>query len=117
MQVEQTLHHFPSTWLGRSNELNERFGVIGGDELVRQRRPQSFRMRCLRDIASSSNTQAFAFDTAHTPAEQTSAIPLLQFTKAPCVHFTHSLSDLSFVLSTKMTGSCRSKESAAWQLC
>ena len=49
VQVQQVLQQLPARAEGRRHQLDQRFGVIGGDVLVGQRRAQRGRMGRLGD--------------------------------------------------------------------
>ena len=49
VQVEQVLQQLPGRAESRRDQLDQRFGIIGGDVLVRERRAEARGMRRLRD--------------------------------------------------------------------
>src|SRR5690606_21077004 len=53
----------------RSDELQQGFGVVGGDAGVGQRRAQGARMRGLRQVAVESDAQALFFQTLKAAGE------------------------------------------------
>ncbi len=55
---------------GRGDELQQRFGVVGGDLFVGQRGTQGFRVRRLRQATFTGHAQAFTLDAVQALFEQ-----------------------------------------------
>ena len=55
---------------GWGDELQQRFGIIGGDLRVGQCRAQCSRVRGQRELAVRINAQAFALDTVQALGQQ-----------------------------------------------
>ena len=62
VHVDEKLQHFPGVALRRRHELEQRFGIVGGDPGVGQRRAQGLRVRRARNAPVSLDAQAFALE-------------------------------------------------------
>ena len=78
VQIAEKLNDFPGGIQRRRDELEQRFGEVGGDETIRQGRAQCSRMRGRRDVTVGSDTQAFFLDTAPGLREQCGGTDVLQ---------------------------------------
>jgi hypothetical protein len=70
MQVAQVLQQFLVVVEGRRDQLDQRFGIVGGDVRIGQRRAQRARMRRLRDMAIGRHPQRFALQAAPAARDQ-----------------------------------------------
>src|SRR6266481_3046742 len=70
--VAKILQQFPALEERRSHQLDQRFGKIGGDVVVGERRAQSGRMRRLDNLPVRRYTQGLLFDTLAAAAEHAS---------------------------------------------
>jgi len=57
VQVQQVLQQLPAVGEGRGDQLDQRFGVIGGDVLVGERRAERDRMWSVREVPRGQHAQ------------------------------------------------------------
>jgi hypothetical protein len=77
VQVAEVLEEFPALGKGWRDQLDQRFGVVGRDVLVGERRPQRLRVRGLDDQAPGRDPQRLLLDPLQAA---------LQGTTPPAVH-------------------------------
>src|SRR5579859_4875746 len=70
--VAKILQQLPALEERRSHELDQRFGKVGGDVVVGERRAQSGRMRRPDDHSVRRDAQGFFFDALAAAAQHTS---------------------------------------------
>ncbi len=70
VRLFEAFEHLRRIGQGRGDEFQQRFGIIGGDLLVGQRRSQRFGMRGLGQAALIGYAQAFALNTVQALLEQ-----------------------------------------------
>ena len=73
MQVVQLLKRARDVVLGRRDQFDQRFGVVGGDERMRERGAERARMRRGGERTVARHPQAFPLDAAQ-PLAQSSAL-------------------------------------------
>ncbi|PMQ08232.1 hypothetical protein JaAD80_27345 [Janthinobacterium sp. AD80] len=68
------IEHGGRVLLGRRDQLDQRFRVIGGDGGMGQGRAQRQRMRGGGQVAAAVHAQRFAFDAAQSPGQQRTSV-------------------------------------------
>ncbi len=86
VQVAEVLQQLLIVVEGRRDQLDQRFGIVGGDVRIGQRRAERMRMRRLRDVAIRPHTQRFALQPPAPARDQTLLAAVHQRRQPTFVH-------------------------------
>ena len=76
VQIAEELHQLPALMKRRGDELDQRLGVIGGDDLVGESRPQRGRMRRLADLPVWPDPKRLLLDALQSALEGVRGAPV-----------------------------------------